>query len=153
MNQNLKSIGEWFAEKFGNNITKVASEGLTAEEYNSFEKTGAEIQQQLAGLATVTQEKEQFATANNLLTKQLADKGTENMDLQKQLDTANSELVRYKALYEDDANKGKGLPIADASSRDELSNSLQSRIESLETGHPDRVAYEAFLDAQAKNKK
>ena len=153
MNQNLKSIGEWFSEKFGNNITKVASEGLTAEEYNSFEKTGAEIQQQLAGLETLTAEKETLMASNLQLTEQLTAKTTANEQLTTQLATVNADLVKYKALYDDDANKGKELPIGDASSRDDLSNQLQSKIDSLEAGHPDRVGLEAFLAAQAKKKK
>jgi hypothetical protein len=153
MKANFKSIGEWLAETFGNNITKVASEGLTAEEYNSFEKTGASIQQRLAGLEVLIAEKETLTASNLQLTEQLTAQMTANEELTSQLSTVNADLGKYKALYDNDVNKGKGLPKNDASSRDDLSNQLQSKIDSLEQGHPDRVGLEAFLATQAKKKK
>lgn len=153
MAQNKKTVKEWLSEVFGTGVPKSVSESVSAEEYNAFEAGGAKIQEQLAQLDTLTAEKEQLTTSLNKAAEDLLAKEAENADLQKQLDAANSDLEKYKGLYDADVNKGKGLPVGDASNRDDLGNQLQSKIDSLPVGSPDRVALEAFVDAQAKKKK
>lgn len=152
MQNPVKTVREWLSENFGTNVTKVASENLTAEEFNSFENSGAAIQQQLADLNKITASNEQLTAANQQLTEQLTAQKTSNQELTQQLATANDDLVKYKALYEKDAENGTGLPNGDASNRDEATNQLYSKIDNLPVGHPDRVAMEAFLDAQKAKK-
>jgi hypothetical protein len=154
MQSQIKTVREWLSEKFGTNVTKVASENLSAEEFNSFENSGAAIQQQLADLATITASNEQLTAANQQLTEQLSAEKTSNQGLTQQLATASADLLKYKELYEKDANIGTGLPKGDASNSDEATKQLNSKIENLPVGHPDRVAMESFLDAQkSKNAK
>ena len=152
MQSKIKTAREWLSDKFGTNVTKVASENLSTEEFNSFESSGAEIQQQLADLVTVKASNEQLTAANQQLTEQLTAEKTSNQELTQQLATANAELLKYKDLYEKDAANGTGLPTGDASNRDEATNQLNSKIENLPIGHPDRVAMEAFIDAQKAKK-
>jgi len=145
MSQPKKTFKEWLSEVFGVNVPKIASENLTTEEYNSFEASGAKLQESLLELEQLRSSSEQLTATVKQLNEQLTEKSEQLKQLETKNQATESELQKYKALYAIDADQGNKPPKEDNSDSQNAMSLIQNKINALPVNHPDRLALESFL--------